>query len=85
MDYQKKSEMLKALGHPVRLKMVEGLLQHECNVTKIVQNLKLPQSTISQHLGILKNAGILVPQKQGVKTCYRVIEKDIEKIIKIFK
>ncbi|MDP8266199.1 MAG: metalloregulator ArsR/SmtB family transcription factor [Candidatus Aceula meridiana] len=85
MNYKKKSEMLKALGHPVRLRMVEGLLRHECNVSKIVKNLKLPQSTVSQHLGILKNAGVLVPQKQGVETCYRVVDQDVEKIINIFK
>ena len=83
MNYLKESEMLKALGHPVRLKMVEGLMRHECNVSKIVKGLKLPQSTVSQHLGILKKAGILLPQKEGVKTCYRVANLKVHQIIKI--
>jgi len=81
MNYEKKSELLKALGHPVRLKMVEGLMNDECNVNKIVDVLNIPQSTASQHLGILKNRGIVVARKEGVKTCYRVIDKRVRKII----
>ncbi|MDD3375449.1 MAG: metalloregulator ArsR/SmtB family transcription factor [Candidatus Omnitrophica bacterium] len=85
MDYIKESDTLKALGHPVRLKMVDGLLRNQCNVSKIVKNLKLPQSTVSQHLGILKKAGILFPVKDGVRICYRVVNKKIIEVIKILE
>ena len=85
MDYIKTADMLKALGHPVRLKMVEGLMRNQCNVSKIVKILKLPQSTVSQHLGILRNAGILFPVKNGVETCYQVSNKKIKTAIDIFK
>lgn len=81
MDYQKESELLKALAHPVRLRMVEGLLRHECNVNKIVYVLKLPQSTVSQHLAILKNRGIVAVRKDGVKTCYRVADKRVAQLL----
>jgi DNA-binding transcriptional ArsR family regulator len=83
IDYGKESELLKALGHPVRLKMVEGLLGRECNVKKMVKALGLPQSTVSQHLGILKNRGIVQIRKDGVKTCYRVVDARIAELIKI--
>ncbi|MFH0854977.1 MAG: metalloregulator ArsR/SmtB family transcription factor [Candidatus Omnitrophota bacterium] len=83
VDYGKESGLLKALGHPVRLKMVEGLLGHECNVTRMVKALNLPQSTVSQHLGILKNRGIVRIRKEGVKVCYRVIDARVAKLIKI--
>jgi DNA-binding transcriptional ArsR family regulator len=82
-DYAKESELLKALAHPVRLKMVEGLMGRECNVTKMVAALKIPQSTVSQHLGVLKNAGIVEIRKDGVKTCYRVVDSKVAAIIKI--
>ncbi|MCF7916654.1 MAG: metalloregulator ArsR/SmtB family transcription factor, partial [Candidatus Omnitrophica bacterium] len=59
MDYQKTSQILKVLGHPVRLRITEGLIKHECNVGKIVKALGLPQSTISQHLALLRNTGIV--------------------------
>ena len=69
IDYGKDSELLKALGHPVRLRMVEGLLKHECNVNKIVKALNLPQSTVSQHLGILKNRGIVAMADNPMDGC----------------
>lgn len=82
-DYIKESQLLKALAHPVRLKMVEGLMNHECNVDKMVQALKIPQSTVSQHLGVLKNQHIVKVRKEGVKTCYRVADPKVESLVKL--
>lgn len=84
LDYTKESEILKALGHPVRLKIVDGLLsKDECNVKKMVKALGLPQSTISQHLQILKSHGILQTRKDGTKSCYRIMDKRIRSLIEI--
>jgi ArsR family transcriptional regulator, arsenate/arsenite/antimonite-responsive transcriptional repressor len=80
------SDILKALGHPVRLKMVFGLIEnYECNVNKMVEELKLPQSTVSQHLAILKNKGIIAFRKEGVKACYKVVDKKVLQIIELLK
>jgi len=81
MDHQKESDILKALAHPMRLRMIEGLMKNHCNVTKIVEKTGLPQSTISQHLGILKKAGIITPEKHGVQTCYHVTNPKAKNII----
>ena len=85
VSYEEISEMFKALAHPARLKMVIGLLKDECNVAQIQRVLRLPQSTISQHLRVLKNAGVIKSRKEGTKTCYRVVDKRVRKIVKIFK
>lgn len=85
MDYEKDSEVLKALGHPVRLRMVEGLMNNECNVNKIMDVLDIPQSTASQHLGILKTRGIVQARKEGTRTCYRVIDERVREIIEALK
>ena len=85
MNYEKESGLLKALGHSVRLRIVENLLDDECNVNKIISILNIPQSTVSQHLGVLKNKGIVIARKEGVRTCYRVGEKKVHSIIKILK
>ena len=85
IKYEKLSEILKALAHPARLKMVAGLLKDECNVTQIQKELRMPQPTISQHLRILKNAGIIKGRKEGTKTCYRVIDTRVRKIIEVVK
>ena len=82
-DYKKESNILKALAHPIRLRMVEGLMHNECNVNKIVKALKIPQSTASQHLALLKARGIVETRKEGVKTCYRVLDARVSELIKI--
>ena len=82
---QELSEILKALGHPARLKIVEGLILHPCNVSEIVEGLGLPQSTVSQHLGVLKNHGIISPRKEGVQTCYLVSDKRVRRIVKMLR
>ena len=84
MDTTDASELLKALGHPLRLRIVQGLRTHTgCNVNDMVAKLGVPQSTVSQALGVLRRAGVIAPQKKGVQTCYRVVDKRIERIIDI--
>jgi ArsR family transcriptional regulator len=85
VGYEETSEMFKALAHPARLEMVVGLIKDECNVAQIQRVLGLPQSTISQHLRTLKNAGIIKGRREGTKTCYRVIDVRVRKIVEIMK
>lgn len=81
IDYEKVSETLKALAHPARFRIVAGLLKNECNVAEIQEALGLPQSTISQHLRVLKSADIIKGRKEGTKTCYRVIDARIRTFV----
>jgi DNA-binding transcriptional ArsR family regulator len=85
VNYDKVSETLKALAHPARLRIVTGLVKDECNVAQIQKILRLPQSTISQHLRILKNADIIKGRKEGTKTCYRVIDTRVRRFMEIIK
>ncbi|EKD27064.1 MAG: transcriptional regulator, ArsR family [uncultured bacterium] len=84
-DCEKYSEILKAIAHPIRLQMIAGIMENECNVTEMVNKLGIPQSTVSQHLSILKSRGIIKPRKDGVKTCYQVVNKKISEIVNILK
>ena len=83
IDFQRESEILKALAHPVRLRMVLGLCDHECNVNKMVDKLGLPQSTVSQHLAILRARGIIAVQKEGVRSCYRVVDERVKEMLAV--
>ncbi len=85
MDYTELSGLLKALGHPIRLEMVKNLMENECHVNNIVERLGIPQSTASQHLSILKEKGIIKPRKNGVITCYSVVDQRVRDIIEILK
>jgi ArsR family transcriptional regulator len=87
--YKDESELLKAAAHPMRLKIIELLLLElpieGCSVNAIQKKLDIPQSTISQHLQILKNKGIIDGSKTGTKVCYRVIDKRVAEILQILK
>ncbi|MGE5633026.1 MAG: ArsR/SmtB family transcription factor [Caulobacteraceae bacterium] len=80
--YEDSAELLKALAHPVRLCIIKGLLDKECNVSHMQECLKLPQSTVSQHLGILRTKGIIKGSRNGLEITYSVVNEDARKIIK---
>ncbi|MSN25606.1 MAG: metalloregulator ArsR/SmtB family transcription factor [Geobacter sp.] len=80
-QFKAESEVLKVLGHPVRLKIVAGLCTHECNVKHIWECLGLPQATVSQHLALLKHKGIIEGKREGVEVHYSVINPLAKKII----
>jgi len=82
-ELTKKSELLKALGHPTRLCIVKELIEKENNVSKIQECLDLPQSTTSQHLFKLKAAGIIKGERNGLEISYRVVDEDAKNIIKV--
>lgn len=75
------AEILKVLGHPIRLKIVAGLCTRECNVKHIWECLGLPQATVSQHLALLKNKGIIEGKREGVEVHYSVINPLARRII----
>jgi ArsR family transcriptional regulator len=83
IDFEKESQIFKALANPLRLKMVGLLLNDECCVTDVTNALEISQSTSSQHLGILKNLGIVYPKRYGTKTCYIVNNPEVKMIIQI--
>ena len=63
--------MLKALGNPVRFQIVEFLAENQmCMTNEIVSNTPLAQSTVSQHLKVLKDAGLIRGEIEGPATCY---------------
>ncbi len=70
------AELAKALGHPARIAILELLADRAtCICGDITNELPLAQSTISQHLKALKNAGIIKGEVDGVRTCYCLDEK----------
>ncbi len=77
----RESEILKVLGHPIRLKIVAGLMTESCNVKKIWECLSLPQATVSQHLALLKNKNIITGRRDGVEVYYQVTSPEAIRIV----
>jgi ArsR family transcriptional regulator len=62
--------LAKALGHPVRVQIVRILARTTGCVNDLVGQLPLAQSTVSQHLKVLKEAGLIRGTIDGPRTCY---------------
>jgi ArsR family transcriptional regulator len=70
-DKKRLARMLKALGNPTRFQIVEYLASSEtCITNDIVRVLPLAQSTVSQHLKVLREAGLIKGEIEGPATCY---------------
>lgn len=70
-DETRLMQMMKALGHPARLMIVRYLSEHpQCITGDIVEALPLAQATVSQHLKVLREAGLICGTIEGPATCY---------------
>lgn len=70
-EKQRLSKMLKALGNPQRFQIVEFLTANQmCITNDIVRNTPLAQSTVSQHLKVLREAGLIRGEIEGPATSY---------------
>lgn len=67
-----RAEFLRALGHPVRVRIVELLRDGERSVGELQAQLNLDSSGTSQHLGVLRRHGVLESRRQGTSVFYRV-------------
>ena len=72
--------LAKALGHPARVQIVRFLLSRDsCMCGDIVEHLPLAQSTVSQHLKMLKESGLIRGTIDGPRVCYCVEPKVLER------
>ncbi|MBE2274421.1 MAG: winged helix-turn-helix transcriptional regulator [Flavobacteriales bacterium] len=73
--------LLKALAHPARIAIIEYLLSvNTCICNDIVDEIKLAQPTVSQHLKELKNAGIIQGEIDGKSICYCINPESFKKM-----
>lgn len=70
--YEARAQIAKALAHPSRLLILDALADGEICVCELTPLVGADQSTVSKHLAILKNAGLIEDRKQGVMTYYRL-------------
>ena len=78
------AELAKALAHPARIAILKHLINlNSCVCGDIVNELPLSQSTVSQHLKELKDAGIIKGNISGTSVCYCIDEKNWSKAKKV--
>lgn len=78
---QRMAALTKALGHPARIAILQILVRRDtCICGDITDQLPLAQSTVSQHLKALKEAGIVKGEIDGVRTCYCLNKEGVEEL-----
>lgn len=79
---EEKAELLKVIAHPIRLCIVRGLWKNGgCNVTHMQCCLDVPQSTVSQHLGKLRQAGVIEGERNGLEITYKLKDERVKSIL----
>ena len=72
LGFDEASGLLKALGHPLRLRLVCGLVREPSSLSRIAGDLGAPISTVALHLGVLRRARVLTEERNGAEILFRV-------------
>ena len=81
---EKKSELLRTMGHPIRLSIIELLSTNEkLTVTELYSKLEIDQPIASHHLRIMKRANILKSSKDGKNAYYSLASQSIKQIFEL--
>ncbi|NQT14519.1 MAG: winged helix-turn-helix transcriptional regulator [Planctomycetes bacterium] len=75
------AECLKVLGHPIRLRMVEILMQGEFPVREMAELCQLPPHQACEHLRILKSHGLLTSQRRGRSVYYQIADARLPRLL----
>ena len=80
-DYERLAQIFKALGHPARLGILAKALSGELCVMDLQEHLDRGQANVSQHLAVLRDRGLVIPEHRGNKVCYRLADERLAQII----
>lgn len=76
---------LKVIAHPVRLKIVCVLCSVECSVQTLEKYVGVAQATLSQHLSLLKDRGIVASRRDGNYSIYRLANDQVVELFELIK
>ena len=82
MVFKIKADFLKVLAHPVRLQLIERLKSGEASVGSLVRELGVEQSSLSRHLGALRELGVLEARQEKTTVYYDLHDHDIFKVLR---
>jgi DNA-binding transcriptional ArsR family regulator len=80
-NLQHAAECLRTLAHPMRLRMVQMMLQGEFTVGELAEACEIPSHMASEHLRMMQHCGFLSRRPDGRRTYYQVAEPAIERIM----
>ncbi|MDA8238159.1 MAG: metalloregulator ArsR/SmtB family transcription factor [Chloroflexi bacterium] len=81
--HQFKAGFFKALGNPLRIRILELLRGGPLSVSQIQEATGVPGSSVSQQLGVLRGQGILAAERRGTMTIYRVADAELFELLDV--
>lgn len=81
--YTLKAEFFKTLGHPARIRILELLVESDLSVGELLPQVGLESSNLSQQLGVLRRAGVVVARKDGNAVIYSIASDDIAELLTV--
>ena len=76
--------VLKALGEPMRLKIYQNLLERKHCVRSLSKKLGISESAISQHMKVMREAGLIYGEKYGYHTHYMPVQETLDSLLEVF-
>jgi len=76
------ADVLKAVAHPLRLRIVAVLCEGEENVTALAEKVEASQAIVSQQLRILRSRGLVAANRQGGFARYRIVEQNLRGLVR---
>ena len=80
-EFAEAAECLKTLAHPVRLRMVQLLLQGRYTVGELAEDCGVPDNVASEHLRLMQRCGFFTSEREGRKVYYQVAEPHLQNIM----
>jgi DNA-binding transcriptional ArsR family regulator len=81
--YKLKGEFFKTLGHPARIRILELLVEADRSVSELQPQVGLESSNLSQQLGVLRRAGVVLARKDGNAVIYSIASPDIAELLAV--
>jgi DNA-binding transcriptional ArsR family regulator len=75
------AEVLKAVAHPLRLRIIAILVEEDANVGALAERLGAEQAIVSQQLRILRHNGLVAADREGGFATYRLVERNLEALV----
>ncbi len=81
--YQVKADFFKTLGHPARIRVLELLSEDEQAVSEMLPEVGVEAANLSQHLAVLRRAGLVVTRKEGATVVYSLTSPHIAELLTV--
>ena len=75
--HEMQAGIFKAIGHPLRLRILKYLVGGERTVSEIFRAVEVPQPNVSRHLALLREAGVLTCRRSGLKVFYKISSSEM--------